>query len=312
MAANYADGVWRYDTTTGWDHISNLQATWLDVDDAGDVYGKFSNGLWRWNAATASWGKLSDLTVSTFRVTASGILYGDFGSNGLWRWNPSTGWGQLTNMKVGEFTVSDSDVFYGDVSTGVQGTWRWTPTQGWSLLSHTLAWDVFSDSAGDLVADYTPGSIGTASAGTWRWTQSGGWARLSNAFPSNLSVSASGAIYETRDTGLWYLGVGQSAFTQISNVPAPGSVPIALPDGSVFYYYFQTSTPSGWYFNAATSSWAKVVDTMDTGFIAVGKDGDVFINDFSHGLLHWAPGSSVTTLSGTATFLISQRPGFID
>src|SRR5262245_2513030 len=107
VAGNFADGVWRFDTSTGWAHISNLQATRLDVDDAGDVYGKFSDGLWRWSAATASWAKLSSLAVDQFQVTAGGVLYGDFQSSSVWRWAPSTGWMKLSSLDVGLMTVSD-------------------------------------------------------------------------------------------------------------------------------------------------------------------------------------------------------------
>jgi hypothetical protein len=55
MAGVYADGTWRYDTTAGWTHISDRQASILDVDDAGNVVGRFTDGVWRWTAATASW-----------------------------------------------------------------------------------------------------------------------------------------------------------------------------------------------------------------------------------------------------------------
>src|SRR5262249_32757561 len=145
----------------------------------------------------------------------------NFGQSGVWRWSASTGWGKLTGLEVGYYTVADSDAFFGNFDTGSKGTWRWTPTAGWSLLSPAQG-DIFcADAAGDLVVSYLAQDIGASLAGTWRWNAIAGWARLSSAAPNNLVVSANGAIYENRGTGgLWYLGVSQSAFTQISTSSA--------------------------------------------------------------------------------------------
>src|SRR5262249_50909249 len=99
MAADYTDGLWRWDSTAGCGHISGGHATRLDVDDAGDVYGQFSNGIWRWSASTLGWQKLSDLQATTFQVTAGGVFYGDFGATGLWRWS-FAGWQKLSSNDV--------------------------------------------------------------------------------------------------------------------------------------------------------------------------------------------------------------------
>jgi hypothetical protein len=323
MAGSYADGVWRYDTTAGWAHISTMKAGHLDVDDAGDVYGKFTNGLWRWSAATASWAKLSDLPVDYFQVTAGGVLYGNFLSADrasyadTWRWAPSGGWALLSNLFPTDFAVSDSDAFFGRFTTGVQGTWRWTPSAGWSRLSSSLSSQLCPDAAGNLVVSYRASAIGSAAAGTWRWTPAGGWARLSNAEPWYLAVSDNGAVYENRAAaGLWYLGAGQSSFTRISDSNATYSIPIALPDGSLFDHYSADGgkTYNGWYYSAATGSWAKVVnDTTKDGVIMVGKDGDVFLTGVPHGLRRWAPLTAVSQLTARDGYpLMSQRPGFVD
>jgi hypothetical protein len=310
MAGNYADGTWRYDTSAGWAHISNMQATRLDVDDAGDVYGKFTNGLWRWSAATASWAKLSDLQTDQFQVTPGGVLYGDFGAQGVWRWSNS-GWMNLSGLNPVFIAVSDSDAFFGRFEqTGAQGVWRWTPTAGWSLLTSSLPVVLQADSGGDFVGVFTA----TGQEGTWRWSPTAGWARLSTAAPSiTIAVSGNGTIFENRGVdGLWYARPGAASFTQF-DTDSTNSAMTALPDGGLYVERFDGAHFYGWYWNAnllglGASLFRLFQADIRSSFPAIGKDGDLFFNDGTTGSIgtgYWSVSSPYHLLGGSNT----QRPG---
>jgi hypothetical protein len=293
MAGEYNDGIWRYDTNTGWSRITTALASTIDVpnpvdvDDAGDVYVAYSNGLWRWSAATASWSHPSNLPLDGFQVTASGIFYGDFGTQGVWRWDPSTnGWAHLSNLNPYRIAVSDSDAFFGIFSSG---TWRWTPTAGWSLLTanqpdavlHSFA----TDTAGDFVGIFSSG-VPASQAGTWRWSPTTGWAHLSTSAPNSMAVSANGAIFEDRGTnGIWSAAPGATSFNKIDSTSYFGPASLtALPDGSLYVKRLVSGDPhyTGWYWNASAPGLGlvKFLPIVDAVFAeAIGKDGDIFFDD---------------------------------
>jgi hypothetical protein len=317
MAGNYADGVWRFDTSTGWAHISNLQASQLDVDDGGDVYGQFSNGLWRWSASSASWMKLSSLTAGQFQVTATGVLYGDFNSNGVWRWSTS-GWMKLSSLDVNLMAVSDSDAFFGrfDIA-GAVGTWRWTPTAGWSLLTANRPDILQTDAAGDMVGLFKV-HIALGQSGTWRWSPTTGWARLSTVPPFEIAVSTNGAIFENRGTvGIWRAAPGATGFKRIDSSDASQDTLYALPEGELYRNRFISggihSKYSGWYWDPDLQGLGFVNIIDDTSFInpaVIGKDGDLFFDANTAGTGYWSLQVAYHTLAGntqTTTTFASQR-----
>jgi hypothetical protein len=316
MAGVYADGTWRWDSIAGWAHISSMQAGKIDVDDAGNVYARYltgspTDGLWRWNAATASWAKLSNLQADTYQVTAGGVLYGDFGNQGLWRWDNS-GWMLLTALSPGKNAVSDSDAYFGTFDTGSPGTWRWTPAAGWSLLSSSIPIQIQTDSAGDFVGVF-PAS---GPVGTWRWSPTSGWAHLSTTGPWSIDVSANGAIYENRDGSVWYAAPGAASFSLIDSALKSAATMAALPDGSLFVQVFETGFNRGWYWNPQLRG-LGFVNLFLTGNLssepAVGKDGDLFFGDATPGASgtgYWSLTSPYHLLGGPNVFPLlraSQR-----
>jgi hypothetical protein len=312
MAGNYTDGVWRYDDIAGWAHISVNKASQLDVDDAGDVYGKFADGLWRWQASTASWMKLSNLSDQQFQVTGSGILYGDFGTVGTWRWSLSDGWMRLTNNDVTLMAVSDSDTFFGRYDTGTVGTWRWTPTAGWSILSSNRPDQLQADDAGNLVGVYN-NYISATQKGTWRWNPTIGWERLSTAAPLAIDVSDNGTVFENRGAGgLWRWTPASNMFTEISSANMhTASTLFALPDGSLYLDFDNGSgaTPryNGWYWNAGTG-WVEIFpDSTNIYPAVVGKDGDIYLDHSTGGTWQWGPSIAAHQIGILdPTFLASQ------
>jgi hypothetical protein len=306
MAGDYPDGVWRYDTSTGWSHISNEQpAGPMALDGNGDVYGTFSDGLWRWDAGTSGWQKLSGLKPLEINVTAGGVLYGVFANDGLWRWS-FAGWQQLSAQTPDLMAVSDSDAFFGRFDTGTAGTWRWTPTQGWSLLSASRPdGKISADAAGDLVAGYSL-FIPAGQQGTWRWSPTTGWARLSTATDA-FSLSDNGVIYQNQGAGgIWRWAPGQVAFTQISTANSTASFFIALPDGGLFEDFAipKTAHNSGWYYSAA-GNWAQVIPDLDSAtFVVGGKDDAIFIANDNMGTWLWSPTLGYQQLG-------SQQPSWI-
>jgi hypothetical protein len=319
VAGDYTDGTWRYDTSVGWSHISNLRPDNLDVDDAGNVYAVYvtgapTDGLWRWSAATASWAKLSNLMPQQSQVTAGGVLYGDFGNQGVWRWSLS-GWMKLSNLDPNRIAVSDSDALFGRFDTpGAQGLWRWTPTAGWSRLTSSLPVVLQTDSAGDCVGLFTA----TGQEGTWRWSPTAGWARLSTTAPQNFDVSVNGAIFENRGTGgLWYAAPGAASFTQIDSTNSSGSSLTALPDGSLYINRSDGTHPNGWHWSPARPGYGFVklfVTDHLSSFPAVGKDGDLFFQDLTfeaRGTGYWSLTSLYHLLGGPGGYpiyvLSSQR-----
>jgi hypothetical protein len=311
MAGVYGDGTWRYDTTAGWAHISNLQANFLDVDDAGDVYASFqdrkpTDGLWRWSASTANWQKLSNLNVQQMQLTASGIFYGDF-EDGLWRWDPSAGWMKLTALRSTLMAVSDSDAFFGRYDTGSVGTWRWTPAAGWFLLTSSIPNEPQTDAAGNFYGVYT----GAGQKGTWRWSPTSGWARLSSDTPFSLAVSQQGAIYECRlNTGIWYAAPGTTSFTQIDSNPQIANL-FALPDGTLYAQQLYLGT-TGWHWSPHLlgHGFVKILySPLDNSFTPViGKDGDLFFQDTLNFVTgHWSLTSAYHPLGKFPVYLASQR-----
>jgi hypothetical protein len=315
VAGSFIDGTWRYDTTTGWAHISDLKAERIDVDDAGNVYASYfynatSDGLWRWSAATASWSKPSNLRANTFEVTAGGVLYGDFGSQGVWRLD-SYGWMKLSNLDPSLIAVSDSDTFFGTFNTGLAGTWRWVPTAGWSLLSSGLPSQLQTDSAGHCVGIFNT----TEQFGTWRWTSGSGWACLSTKLAPAIDVSANGAIYENRDTGLWRAAPGAASFTQIDSANYNNAILQALPDGSLYVERFDVAT-YGWYWSPSLPGLGVVKLFRSSSFTsppAVGKDGDLFFGDSESTMGTWSPTSPYHLVGGPGgypDYLASQRGAY--
>jgi hypothetical protein len=312
MAGTYTDGTWRYDTAVGWSHISNLRSSFLDVDDAGNVYALYSSGnptdgVWRWNAATASWAKLSNLLVDSFQVTADGVLYGDFGAQGVWRWSNS-GWMKLSGLNPQGIAVSDSDAFFGAFNTGTQGTWRWTVSTGWSLLTGSLPSQVLADDAGNFIGLYTA----SGQQGTWRWSPSSGWARLSTAAPYVDDVSDNGTIFEYRSgSGIWRCAPGASSFSRIDSASTASFFGmLALPDGSLYVDRTLTGgTEGGYYWTPSLGGlgfFKIIADTTNISLPAVGKDSDLFFADGTAGASgtgHWSLQEPYDLLSNSRPFI---------
>jgi hypothetical protein len=323
MAGTYPDGVWRYDTTAGWSHISNMKATVLGVDDAGDVYGSFSgSGIWKWTASSASWSHISNLSAEFFKVTPSGVLYSEFGtvygsSGGVWRWDPtSAGWLHLSSFQPAYMAVSSSDVFFGRFdATGAVGMWRWTPAAGWSMLTGNRVDRLGTDDAGDMVG-YFDTYIAASQTGTWRWNPTSGWTRLTTTASNtvDLVVSANGAIFEEQGTSnVWRAAPGSNVMVNIEHDgDAAEVVPLALPDGGLYEVRIASGAfPhfSGWYWNGGIG-FVNIIPSgtmqdLDTG---IGKDGDLFFPTTPVG--YWSLQTAFTFLDGnnqTPQQLASQR-----
>jgi hypothetical protein len=291
VAADYPDGVWRWDSTAGWAHLTPNQSTGLlGVDDAGNVFGRFVDGLWRWDHNTG-WAKLSSLPVQDFQVTGGGVLYGDFGTQGVWRWS-FDGWQKLSNFDVHLIAVSTSDVFFGSFGGAAQGTWRWTPLAGWSHLSPVEADQIKTDAAGDLVGVYSTLHIGAADVGTWRWTASSSWQRLSTAVPDDFDVSENGWVYELRPQGIYSLSPASGATFNWAVTRSMFTTITALPDGSLVYSLIGPAGPDYdcLYYNPTTQDKAFITEGLQFGPAAVGKDGDIF---FWFGTTQWSPTISI-------------------
>jgi hypothetical protein len=324
MAGIYDDGTWRYDTSAGWSHISTLQADSLAVDDAGDVFGKYTTGtagLWRWSASTQTWKLLSSQNVGAIRVTAGGIFYGDFASIGTWRWSPTTGWLQMSNLSPVLLADSEDGTFFGRYDTGVVGTWRWTPLNGWTKLSPATPDALQADGQGDLVGIYNTGALLAANKGTWRWSPSSGWTRLDPNVAYHIATSANGAIYEDRvGTGIWYAAPGATSFVQIDSLanstwPATDALR-ALPDGSVYYQYQNSVTGHdwGWYWNPSQpglgnvniipNAYSVFMGFADEGYAAgqgaVGKDNDLFFTGVNSTAGYWSLTTTYHYIGGGA------------
>jgi hypothetical protein len=309
MAGDYADGVWRYDTTTGWGHISNMQASQLKVDAAGDVYGQFADGIWRWSAATTGWQKLSSLTdkSTNLQVTGGGVLYASFGSAGTWRWS-FAGWQQISTQVPTAMVVSNADAFFGSFSTGVAGLWRWTPTAGWGLLSYSRPDQMQTDNDGEVVTIYGASKTEGSPVGIWRWGPSVGWQLLSTDVPDAITVSTNDAIYENAGVpGIYYLAPGETTFTHVSYADASNSNLIALPNGGLFDQFSTNGvTFSGWYYNADVDveAWTEVITNANVLQWGSGNDNDVFLNYGSGGVWQWGP-------SFTSHLIGSSYPAYI-
>jgi hypothetical protein len=320
MAGSYIDGTWRYDTSAGWAHISNMQASRLDVDDGGDVYAKYvpgnaNDGLWRWSASSMSWQKLSSLSVTAFQVTAGGVLYGNFGSNGTWRWDSTSGWMMLSGSSPAIFAVSDTDTFFGRYdAAGTVGTWRWTVASGWQLLSGNRPDTLNADGQGDLVGVYNT-YIASGQQGTWRWSPTTSWTRLSTVVANNIGVSSNGAIYENRGSGgLWYAAAGATSFTEIDSATQTNANLFALPNGSLYIDRYDTTAGqyTGWYYSPSLQGlgFVKIINNTISIYPAVvGKDGDLFYYDnATPGTGYWSLTSAYHTVSNKVpSLLASQR-----
>jgi hypothetical protein len=306
----YPDGVWRYDTTAGWAHISTEKSTLMYVDGAGDVFGRFSDGLWRWDAATTNWQKLTDELPGEFQVTTGGVVYGSF-PNGTWRWS-FDGWQQISPFQYISSAVSNSDAFFGSYSDGTPGTWRWTPTTSWSLLSQAVGQALQADDAGDLVAGFGYGAGSHTS--TWRWSPGSGWLFLPPApaqvFP--FSVSANGTIFQDRGAGgIWRASPGATSFTQISTSNThTHSQLYALPDGNLLLGLDNGpgANPqiNGWYWNASSGWHLLPINSVFVGF-AIDKVGDVFYGPGDLGTWMWSPSGGAQQIGpASPAILFSQ------
>lgn len=272
-AANFTDGVWRWDNSVGWSHISNQQATQLTVDDGGNVIGSFADGFWRWNPSSG-WALLSNLTTAQdFGVAGNGVIYGDFGANGTWRWDPSFGWGLLSSADPTGITVSRSDSFFGVYDSPSVGVWNWNPEHSWSLLTQSRPDSFETDDEGEFIGVFST-DVGAALQGTWRWQRNDGFERLSSVVPENLAVSADGTIYEDRGgAGLWQVESGDDEFQRITNQNPTALVP--LPEGDLFAIFGNAA----WYYSASSEEWTPVgIDVTNIEEIAVGLGDELFID----------------------------------
>jgi hypothetical protein len=322
MAIDATDGVWRYNTSTGWAHISNMPASELAVDDSGDIYGRFNNGIWRWDASSLAWMKLSTENDATFQGTGGGVLYvslGSLGNEGTWRWS-FAGWQKLSDFGPypGAYTVSNSDVLFARFDHGPVGTWRWSPSTGWGLLSNSRPNAMHADDAGDFVGTFSS-YIASTQVGTWRWNPSSGWARLSTAAPVNMKLSGNGTIFEDRGpAGIWSLAVGANTFAQISSTNTHfSSEMIALPDGGLFLELNEgkpgsPQPTSGWYWNASTGWSLFLADASHFSDAAAGADGDVFICENNVSTWLWSPSTPIHPIGGAQYLsdVFSQRGSF--
>jgi hypothetical protein len=304
LVAGYPDGVWRYDTTTGWAHISNLDAYRLVADASGNIFGQFSDGVWRWTAATASWAHLTTLSedLDSYRVTPGGVLYADFHFHGLWRWS-FAGWQKLSDLDPVRMAVSDSDAFFGSFDAGwTTGTWRWTPASGWSILTLNRPDMLWADAAGEVVGVYNQFMLGSQ-AGTWRWNPTSGWARLTTAAPKAAYLGNDGSIFEDRSAnGIWRLAPGANSFTQISTSNTHTYTHmVAQPDGNLFLMLDNGKGASpqfnGWYWNASTG-WSLLPSSSAIGDLCPDKVDDLFYARQNLGTWMWSASGGALQISG--------------
>jgi hypothetical protein len=309
VAATFADGLWRHDTVTGnWAHLSTDKATDAAVDDTGNVFAKFSSGVWRWTFANgvANVQLLSNLNLAEMEVTAGGVLYGSFANQGLWRWS-NAGWQKLSDFNPYRAVVSDSDALFARFDTGVVGTWRWTPQAGWAQLSAARPDGFFAtDDGGNFVGNFNV-YIGTGQQGTWRWTPAGGWTRLSTVV-AKVTASDTGTVFETRGAaGMWAFNPNQpsAGFQRISDANAFSPIPTANGAAGIFYNS-TTSHYELWHYTA-TSGWALIDSNLTADGLAVGSGEDLFLARGDKGLWMWSATTGYTKISAdTAKFVASQ------
>jgi hypothetical protein len=280
-AADFVDGVWRWDSTVGWSHISNLQATQLKVDDQGNVIGTFSDGLWRWNATTG-WSHPSNLIAQDLGVAGNGVIYGDFGASGTWRYDPSSGnWALLSSADPTSIAVSRSDSFFGVYNSPSVGVWNWTPQHSWSLLTQSLPDTIATDDRGEFIGVFNT-QVSLAVQGIWLWSRDDGFQRLTTSVPQELAVSADGTIFaDLGGSGIWRVGPHSTDFRQIS-IADPSAI-AALPGGDLF----AVINGQGFFYSSASQQWFPVTVNLSTATaIAVGSDTDLFVDEGAAGGLH--------------------------
>ena len=99
VVGDFSTGVWRYEPSTGWQHLTTAHASLLAAGSNGEVVGEFSTGVWRYKDSTG-WQHLTWYDSSQVGISSStyyGEVVGEFQGGGVWEYNDYTGWTQLTS-----------------------------------------------------------------------------------------------------------------------------------------------------------------------------------------------------------------------
>jgi hypothetical protein len=188
-------GVWRYNTVSGWQQLTTVDATQVDADANGDVVGVFKGaGVWRYEDATG-WVQLAGADASLIGMSGKGFVVGEFSGSGVWRYEDRTGWRQLTSANASEVGID----LYGNVVGEFPGSgvWRFDDYHNWQQLTAADAAVVAIGDNGVVAAEFR-------GAGVWRYDNSTGWKQLTGVDATQVGVDAVGDVVgQYNGYGVW-------------------------------------------------------------------------------------------------------------
>jgi uncharacterized delta-60 repeat protein len=239
LASDFAgSGVWRYEDTTGWQQLLNVDAKLLKVDDGGDVAADFAgHGLWRYEDNTG-WVQLTGGEASIIGIDDGGGLVAEFPGMGVWRYTDQAGWTQLTGGDANKLAVDAAGDFVANFPGN--GVYRHTDASGWQFLSPASAGWLRIDASGALLADF-------ASQGIWRYSNQAGWQQLTGVDSGTVSMADNGDfVADFTGSGVWRWEAGSGwshlSTSDASSVTIDEAGDVVASFGSLGLFRYEDST----------------------------------------------------------------------
>jgi hypothetical protein len=281
------NGLWRYNSATGWQQLTPADAAMVAINPIGDVAAQFNgNGLWRFQNST-QWIQLTPADAAQVAIDDLGDVAAQFDGNGVWRYEDATLWQMLSPAQASAVAIGGA----GNVAAEFngQGVWRFENATGWLQLTPADAAQLSTDSLGDVAAQFSNGS--------WRYEDAAGWQLVSPAIPTWISISSLAGIV---------INSGPLAFMATQGGASPA------PETLLFTNYGTSAATFSATFASSNLPAGDVQFTPGSGSVAPGQSASITFTVNTSGLtantsainnsrLSAAASSSAGTYSGTVT-----------
>jgi hypothetical protein len=247
------NGTWLWNETTGgWAQLTTANPTILRGCGNNLLWSSSAYGTWRWNTSTG-WDQLSNLAPQSMVCFGDEMVWQ--GSVGTWLYDfvagggPGVGgWSLITSVDPNGIMACGRKLIWWRNAGAIVDTWAWD--NGWTFLTgvgpetaacyrnmlawegaagpgtwlynfNTAGWTQITGANPDQMVAWGPNLAwdGGAAFGTWTYSTDTGWAQITGANPTLIEVLADHLFWSwPGETWVWSGGGVGTAWTRITTI----------------------------------------------------------------------------------------------
>jgi hypothetical protein len=209
--ASAADGIWRWNSSTGWALLSAASPESLDCL-GGDAVWEGATGTWIYTFSTGVSSPITPGNPTGVLPCGSRLVWWQAGAGGVtWYWEAASGW-HFLRANGPETTACYRGQLAWEGAAG-PGTWLFDFTTG--------AWTHITANDPEQMLPWGPNLVWeNAATGTWIF-DGAAWTQISPNNPTHIEILGADLLYSSPGaTWVWGGGGGGAGWTQINNQEA--------------------------------------------------------------------------------------------